>query len=231
MGIINRFKDAIILGAAIVGILVGSTAFAASSITPGVFTKIVGLFVQPLTTSYSYGTQLQTPVVTAASSTNAAGSLTQGRLVVKVAALSLTGTSSPSNEIATSSQGTNSEIQLTWPQVPGATGYAIYIGTSTPGSEQSYLLATSTGGQVNNFYTLVSTSSPTYYAIPGQGAGYYTSANSASTSLDTTGLIRAQQAATTSACATALNGAMFYNAANAHLWLCIGAGPAWTVIK
>lgn len=107
---------------AVLGVLTlaGATAFAASGITPGIFTKLVGLFVQPLTTSYSYSTQLQTPAVTAASSTTAGGSLTRGPLVVEVAALTLTGTSLPSNEIATSTQGTNSEIQ-----------YAIYIGTTT----------------------------------------------------------------------------------------------------
>jgi hypothetical protein len=215
----------------IVGLLLGaSAALAASSITPGVFTKLVGLFVQPITTSYSYGTPVQQPVATAASSTAAAGSLTRGPLVIEVAALTLTGTSSPSNEIATSSQGTNSEIHLTWPPVPGATGYAVYIGTTTPGSEHSYFMATSTAGVPNTFYTLTSTSSPKYYAIPGQGAGYFSSLGSGTTTLDTTGLIRAQSSATTT-CNASLNGTIFYSTTNSHLWLCTGAGPAWTVIK
>jgi hypothetical protein len=210
-------------------VLIGAgtvTVFAASSITPGVFTKLVGLFVQPVTTSNSYGTQVQAPNMAVASST---GSLTGGRLAVQVAALTLTGTSSPSSEIATTTS-INEALQITWPTMPGATGYAVYIGTSTPGSEHSYFMATSTGGTLNTYYTLAATSSPTYYAIPAQGAGFFSSQGSGTTTLDTTGLIRAQSSATTT-CSAPLNGSIFYSTANAHLWLCTGSGPAWTVIK
>lgn len=231
MGIIKAIRDSFLrnwrygLLGAVIGITMAvSQAFAATNITPAVVAKIVGLFVQPITTSYSYATQVQTPVLTAASSTTG-GSLTVGTLYFEVAALTITGTSSPSNEIATTTVAGSSRIQLTWPAVPGATGYAVYFGTTTPGSENAYFMATSSA---NTFYTFTSTSSPTFYPVPVQGAGYYSQQGSGTTTLDTTGLIRSQSAATTT-CTTALAGAMFYSTANSHLWLCTGGN--WAVIK
>jgi hypothetical protein len=81
------------------------------------------------------------------------------------------------------------------------------------------------------YYTLTSTSSPTFDIPPHINTGFYTQMGSGSTTISTQGDILMQSVATTTACTTALNGSMFYNTANAHLWLCTGAGPAWTVIK
>lgn len=233
MGIIKRIYRSFrrnwrsaALGALFALSIMATQAFAASSITPGIFVKLVGLFVQPVTTSYSYGTPVQQPQAFAIASTS--GSLTPGPLLLQVAAVTRTGTSSPSAEVSTTTSASEG-LNLSWAPVPGASGYAIYIGTSTPGSERSFFMASSTNGVPNNFYTLTSTSSPTFYTVPGQGAGYYTSMGSGTTSIDTTGLIRAQSSATTT-CTAALNGSVFYNPNNAHLWLCTGAGPSWTLI-
>ena len=202
-------------------------AGAASSFVQVNFQKLVGLNLVPVSTNYSYATQLQQPNVTVAS-TSPASSLSGGKLVLQVAALSATGTSTPSSEYATTTTAKNG-LKLSWPTIPGATGYAVYFGTSTPGSEQAYFMATSTAGAVNTFYWLQSTSSPTYYSIPSSGSGYFASIGSATTTFDTTGTIRAASSATTTACVAANDGAVFYNAANLHLWLCQSA--AWTVIK
>lgn len=220
----NQFLAGVLFGIAIIA--ASPFVDAASSFTYGVVLQLIGNNIQPTQTSQSYTTQIQSPSITAASST---GTLTGGKIAIKVAGLTSSGTSSPSNEIATTTS-INEALRITWPSIPGATGYVVYVGTSTPGSEQSYFMATSTAGVVNTQYTLMTTTSPTYYTIPNQGTGFYTSMNSATTTFDTTGLIRAQSSATTT-CTAALNGAMFYNPSNAHLWLCTGAGPAWTLIK
>jgi hypothetical protein len=60
----------------------------------------------------------------------------------------------PSLEYATTTS-INENINVVWAPVPGATGYVIYFGTSTPGSEQAYFIATTT-----TQYSLNSTSSP-----------------------------------------------------------------------
>jgi hypothetical protein len=170
--------------------------------------------------------QIQSPLISAASTT---GTLTAGPIYVEIAATSLTGTSSPSNEYATTtSSGEN--LQLTWPTISGATGYAVYVSTTTPGNEQGVLFATSTNGAVNTSYSLATTSSVTY-AIPSQsGTGYLASIGSATSTIQAP-IITAVSSATTTNCTASINGAQFYNTANSHLWLCTGAGPGWTLIK
>ena len=202
-------------------------AGAASSFVQVNFQKLVGLNLVPVSTNYSYATQMVAPTVTAPT-VFGAGSLSAGLLKIQVAALSATGTSSPSSEYATTSVASKS-IYLSWATIPGATGYAVYVGTSTPGSEQSYFMATSTAGAVNTNYTLTSTSTPTYYSIPASGSGYFASIGSATTTFDTSGTIRAASSATTTTCGATNRGATFYNSANDLDWLCKAAG--WTVIK
>jgi hypothetical protein len=170
--------------------------------------------------------QIQSPLISAASTT---GTLTGGPLYVEVVATSLTGTSSPSNEYATTTSA-NENLQLTWPTIPGATGYAVYVSTTTPGNEQGVLYATSTSGAVNTYYSLTSTTS-VIYSIPSQsGSGYLTSIGSATSTIQAP-IIAAVSSATTTNCSASINGAQFYNTANSHLWLCTGAGPGWTLIK
>ena len=212
--------DALILGIA-TGMLLGAFGFssiasAATSFTYQTFQKLIGgNNVVPVSPSYSYATQLQQPVASIASTT---GSLSGGPLVIKVVADTPFGTSSPSLEISTTTSKTEA-LQITWPAVPGASGYAIYFGTSTPNSEKAYFVATSTNGAVNTVYTLTSTSSPNYDLLPHISTGFYSQIGSASSSVATAGNILTQSAATTTPCTTALNGSIFYNTANAHLWL------------
>ena len=124
----------------------------------------------------------------------------------------------------------NENLQLTWPIISGATGYAIYVSTTTAGNEQGVLYATSTSGAVNTSYSLTSTSTVTY-AIPSQsGTGYLASIGSATSTIQAP-IIAAVSSATTTNCTASINGAQFYNTANSHLWLCTGAGPGWTLIK
>lgn len=203
-------------------------AGAASSFTYSTFVTIVGTFVQPLVPQWSYGTQLQPATIAVASTTQSGASLSGGKLVIKVLALSATGTSTPSNEYATTTTAANALI-ISWATVPGATGYAVAFGTSTPGSEHAYFMATSTAGAANTTYTLTSTSSPTYYAIPSSGSGFYASLGSGTSTMSTSGAVRLFSAATTTACSEALDGTIFYNEANEHLWLC--QSGAWAAIK
>lgn len=207
------------------------TASAFTTSFSGGFETLINNFISPNVTSQAYATQIQSPLLSTklASSTLPAtgGALTKGPLQVVIEALTATGTSSPSAEIATTSASTNSQLYLQWAPVANATGYAVWIGTSTPGSERSYFMATSTAGTVNTNYNLTSTSTPTYGVLG--AAGFLTTMGSASSSISTSGLIQSQQAATSTACTTALQGSMFYNTSNAHLWLC--QSGAWAVIK
>lgn len=203
-----------------------STAFAFnSSFGYGVFLQLIGNNAQ-IVQGVNITTQIQSPLISAASTT---GTLTGGPLFVEVAATSLTGTSSPSNEYATTTD-VNENLQISWPPIPGATGFAIYVSTTTAGNEQGVLYATSTSGAVNNYFSLTSTSS-VIYALPAQsGSGYLVSMGSATSTFEAP-IIAAVSSATTTNCTASINGAQFYNTANAHLWLCTGAGPGWTLIK
>jgi hypothetical protein len=202
--------------------------FAGSSFSYAVFQQLlVGNYIVPTVTSNAYATELQQPSVTSTASTT--GTLSGGKLYLEVVATTVTGTSSPSAEIATTTS-VNENVNIVWSPIPGATGYAVYFGTSTPGSEQSYFAATSTAGVVNTQYSLTSTTSPTYNTPSLNGTGYYASIGSGTSSIAVSGQIQVTSNATTT-CSTALNGAIFYSTANSHLWLCTGSGPAWTVIK
>jgi hypothetical protein len=214
------------IGLAIVIFFSGTTALAFnSSFGYASFLQLIGNNAQ-IGQGVSITSQIQSPLLSAASTT---GSLTGGPLYVEVAATSLTGTSSPSNEYATTTDAAEN-LQLTWPTISGATGYAVYVSTTTPGNEQGVLYATSTSGAVNTYYSLTSTSS-VIYAIPSQsGTGYLASIGSATSTIQAP-LIAAVSSATTTNCSASINGAQFYNTANSHLWLCTGAGPGWTLIK
>jgi hypothetical protein len=215
---------AIVIGLAV--LFAASVAFAFnSSFGYGVFLQLIGSNAQ-IAQGVSVTTQIQSPLISAASTT---GSLTGGLLFVEVAATSLTGTSSPSNEYATTTD-VNENLQISWPPIPGATGFAIYVSTTTAGNEKGVLYATSTSGAVNNYYSITSTSS-VIYALPVQsGSGYLASLGSATSTIQAP-IIAAVSSATTTACSASINGAQFYNTSNAHLWLCTGAGPGWTLIK
>lgn len=203
-----------------------STALAFnSSFGYSAFLQIVGNNAQ-VGVGNNITAQLQSPLISAASTT---GTLTGGPLFVEVSALSITGTSSPSNEIATTTT-VNENLQLSWPTIPGATGYAVYVSTTTAGNEHGVLYATSTAGAVNTYYSLTSTTSVISGVPSSTGTGFLSSLGS-STSTVETAIVQAVSSATTTNCTAALNGALFYNTANAHLWLCTGAGPGWTLIK
>jgi hypothetical protein len=219
-----QIHKSIVLGIAIAVLFSASAAFAfESSFGYGVFLQLIGNNAQ-VQTPIALTTQLQVPVTTAASST---GTLLGGPLWVEVVATSYTGTSSPSTEYATTTN-VNEDLKLAWNTVPGATGYGIYISTTTAGNEQGILYATSSAANgINTTFDITSTSS-VLYGVPSQsGLGFLTSDNSG-TSTMATPLIQAVSNGTTTACTTALSGAQFYNVANSHLWLCTAG--AWTKI-
>ena len=225
---LNRYHlQGVALGLLIVFSFSGVASAFGSSFSYATFQQLIGNYIVPFATSNGYATELQSPILTSLASTT--GSLSKGQLYFEVVATTQNGTSSPSAEIATTTSK-NENVNIYWTAVPGAQGYAVYFGTSTPGSEQAYFGATSTAGVPNTQYSFTSTSSPTFNVPAPSGAGYYALVGSATSTITTQGLIQATSNATTS-CNASLNGAIFYNTANSHLWLCTGAGPTWTVIK
>jgi hypothetical protein len=221
-----RTYKGIALGIGIAVLFSASVAFAFnSSIGYGVFLQLIGANAQIITPD-AITTQLQSPAISAASTT---GALQGGPLFIEIVATSYTGTSSPSNELATTTLPLQS-LQFSWSTIPGATGYGIYVSTTTSGNEKGLFFATSTNGQVNTTYSLNSTSSPLFGTPVLTGTGFLTSDNSSTSTLETP-IIQAVSNGTTTSCTASLNGAQFYNLANSHLWLCTGAGPAWTILK
>lgn len=176
------------------------------------------------------------------------GSITAGgTLYFQVTALDGVGESVGANLVGTTTIA-SSALQLTWSAVPGATGYRVYFSTSTPQALIQYFSATSTAGTPNAYYTLTSTSSPTFIAggqptsntaygvkLNSTGSSYILGGNvgigtsSPAMSLDiASGTMRAYSVSTTT-CAAVNDGAVFYNATDKHLYVC--EATVWQIIK
>lgn len=222
---------------AVIGILAVALVFAIgpSRIASAATTFAQNLFIigggngnqiVPQFPTWSINEPLQPPVLATTATTTGGALGSNSTLYFRVAAITASGTTTASSEIATTTGPANTAIKLNFTPVANATGYVLYYGTTTPGSEIAYQ-ATTTPSMV-----FTSTSTPSY-ALP---QGFTTAfaaqlSGTASTSIDAYGPVRAQLSATTSACTASLNGDIFYSTANAHLWLCTGAGPTWTLIK
>jgi len=176
------------------------------------------------------------------------GSITAGgTLYFAVTALDGQGESVNGNVVGTTTVG-SSALQLTWPAVTGATGYRVYFSTSTPLALTQYFSATSTGSVPNAYYTMTSTTSPTYIptGVPTSNTAYGVKFNSTGASylkggffgistsspamaLDVaSGTMRAYSVSTTT-CAAVNDGAIFYNATDKHLYVC--ESNTWQIIK
>jgi len=119
--------------------------------------------IVPAFPTWSVNIPLATPTNFASATSTTGGSLTaNSKMYFEVVAINATGTSTPSSEIATTTYMASSRFHLTWTPVPGATGYAIFYSTSTPGAENAYQIATTT-----NAFDFTSTSTPTYATPPG----------------------------------------------------------------
>ncbi len=159
-GLLALAAIAVIL--AVVG--AGKASAAISTISPANLFQISGTQITPIYPTWSFNIPLSLPNnFRAASSTSPGGSLSTSSAPIyfQVAAINRTGTTTPSTEIATTTKTGSSRIHFSWTPVPGATGYAVYYSTTTPGGENAYQLATTT-----NQYDLTSTSSPLYGRPP-----------------------------------------------------------------
>ncbi|MBK3666176.1 hypothetical protein JJE66_33765 [Bradyrhizobium diazoefficiens] len=175
------------------------------------------------------------------------GSITAGgTLYFEVTALDGQGETIGGNQLGTTTIG-SSALQLTWGAVQGATGYRVYFSTSTPQAFLQYFAATSTSGAPNAYYTFTSTTTPTYVSgLPASNTAYSFNANqstgagwfmgkfglgtsSPAVALDVaSGTLRAYSVSTTT-CNAVIDGAIFYNATDKHLYVC--EATIWQIIK
>lgn len=143
----------------------GSALALTSSISPANLFKIGGTQIVPIYPTWSVNIPLSQPTnFAAASSTSPGGSLSTSSAPIyfEVVAINSTGTTTVSTELSTTTKTGSSRIHFSWTAVPGATGYAIFYSTTTPGAENAYQLATT-----SNQYDFTSTSSPSYATPPG----------------------------------------------------------------
>ena len=138
-------------------------ANAASSFTQNIF-SLGGpnnQQITPISPAYTLNQVVAPPLASGTATTSGSLAIGQLPLYLSVVAITPGGTTTPSNEIATTTAKSLGEaIHLTIAPVPGAIGYALYFGTTTPLSENAYFATTTTS------MTLTSTSSPTAYGAP-----------------------------------------------------------------
>lgn len=155
----------------LLGMILGSATVifaASSSISPANLFTILGTKIVPNYSSWSINIPLSQPTNVAAVST--AGSVkANSPLYFEITATNGTGTTTASSEIATTTNSTGTQgFVISWTAVPGATNYFVNFGTTTPGSENAYFLATTT-----NQYTFTSTSTPVAYGpVPGSPSSF-----------------------------------------------------------
>jgi hypothetical protein len=239
-----------VLGAAVIGSAYASPFLLhLADISNGSNTSVVASVNAP---NWSIGTPLAQVVgLSAATTTGTLASSTPFSFAV--AALDGIGTTTLSAAVTQSTDANgnaNEGMQLTWGAVPGATGYAIYEATGTVTTASGftqYVLATSTNGVPNTQYTLATTTgsvSGSYtkndttafaFKINPLGASYLDGGavgigtSSPVTSIDVaSGSIRAASVST-STCAANIDGAIFYNSKDKHLYVC--EATVWQIIK
>lgn len=211
----------VIVGLAVAGILaiLGLAVGASAQIAAASLFQISGTQITPIFPSWSINIPLAPPSnFRAASSTSPGGSLSTSTtpLYFRVAAINGTGTTTVSSEIATTTRTGSSRIHFSWTPVPGATGYAIFYSTTTPGAQNAYQLATTT-----NQYDFTSTSSPLYGRPPAFPSAFAAQLSNGTSSLSANGVNLTPFATTTvaigggalsaGACATATSTLAFGN--------------------
>lgn len=204
--------------------------------------------------NWAMGTPIATPIalsVASSSYPNASSGLASSTtFFFAVSALDGQGTTTMSNVLSftTDAKGTQPKpeiINVKWNRVSGATGYALYFGNSATALSKYWIatttdrfyFATSSAAKTGSYTKTDTTAFSTLISPVGPSIlrSAVTTATStliaSSTVLEIGGNLRAQSQATTTNCYAALNGSMFYNKKNSHLWVCLGAGPTWTLIK
>jgi hypothetical protein len=238
-----------VFGSAIIGANYSSPILThLADIVSGNNTSVVAALNAP---NWSFGIQLsQVAGVSAATTTGTTASSTS--FVFAVAALDGTGTTTLSAAVvqATDANGNANEgFQLSWGAVPGASGYAVYFATSSSATAvlTQYFNATSTNGIPNTSYTFATSTGsltgsytkadPTAYSVKLNplGASYLNGGNlgisttSPVATIDVaSGTLRAYSIST-STCAAANDGSIFYNAKDKHLYVC--EATTWQLIK
>jgi hypothetical protein len=184
------------VAAVLVSTLVGVSVASAAGIGLNLFT-IGGTSttqIIPIFPTWSINVPLPPPTsLTAASSTGGSLNTTGQQFYFRVAASNGTGTTTASSEIATTTV-INEDVHLSWSAVPNATSYFVFFSTTTPGTENSYFVATTT-----NQYDFTSTTSPNIGTIPGFPSSFSAQIGNGATPLTVNNLPFSPIATTTSA--------------------------------
>jgi hypothetical protein len=204
--------------------------------------------------NWASGISMMPPVIssiaTSSNPTAASGLASSTPYIFEVAALDGTGTTTLVTPTTITTDASNTQplpedINIKWALVNGATGYAIFFGTSTTigNGLTQYFLATTSGqytfstssGSLAGSYTKNDTTAFSELLNPNgtdifndnlNGATSTRAASTTAVQVNGTAVITAP--ATTTACESDTAGAIFYNGANSHEWGC--NGTAWQKI-
>lgn len=197
--------------------------------------------------NWGYGIPLATPAAIASATTTGGTMASSTTEYFAVSALDGFGTTTVSNTVTSTTNASSTLLgaeayEITWSPVSGASGYAVFFGTS-PTALNSYFYATTTGayymasstngaltGSYNKtdttaFSVLLNPNGPDY--VNGNGTAT-TSVAATSTAMQVNGNFVVSAPATTTNCYAATAGAIFYNTSNGHEWGC--AGGVWNKI-
>jgi hypothetical protein len=239
-----------VFGLAIIGVNYTSPfLFHLADIVNGTNTSVVASTNAP---NWAIGTSLAN-VIGVSTATSTGGTLaTSTSYGFQISAIDVNGGTTTLSALvtgATDSTPTGESILLKWASLPGAAGYAIFFGTSSPSvltqffyatsssastSTQQYVFATSTGSlsgsytktDTTAFNTEINPIGPSF--IEGNNGTATSSPIASSSALEINGNLRVQSNGTTTACFAQTAGAVFYNTANNHEWGC--NGTVWTKI-
>ena len=191
--------------------------------------------------NWGYGIPLATPAAIASATTTGGTMASSTTEYFAVSALDGFGTTTVSNIVTSTTDASSTLLgaeayEITWSPVPGASGYAVFFGTS-PTALNSYFYATTSGayymastttGALTGSYTKSDTTAFSVLLNP-NGPDYINGNSTAtssvaatSTSLQVNGNFVVAAPATTTNCYAGTAGAIFYNTSNSHEWGCNG---------
>jgi hypothetical protein len=251
------------VGGIAVSVLVYFGAITGGSYQGSILTHLVDLIQGSVTQTtvavnspaWSMGIPMQPPIISSVA-TSSNGSATSGLAsstpyVFQVAAIdsnggtTTLGLSATITTDASTTQSSPEDLVLKWTPVNGATGYAIFFGTSTAvgsGLTQyfyattsgQFTFSTSTGSLPGSFTINDSTAfseliNPLGTEVFNDSINNATSSRPASTTaMQINGTAVMSASATTTACESDTAGAVFFNTANKHEWGC--DGTTWNKI-
>jgi len=198
--------------------------------------------------NWSIGTPLATPILNTAATSTGGSMASSTTVYFGVSALDGTGTTTMSNILSVTTDSAASLLpaegfELTWQNVIGATGYAIFFGSSPTAlnnyfyatTSGAYYMASSTLNALTGSYTKTDTTAFSVLFNP-YGPDYISNSTTTATStpvngnnaLQVSGNFAATSNGTTTVCNAASAGSVFYNLQNSHEWGC--NGTAWTKV-